>query len=132
MMRIAYRGTTVATVTLPSAMAQKLLDGVGIFWISWANCHIRTSYKFTNFSAEVKLTVQTFAFTLTTRAQNHWSSMENGYNIYSRYLVLWLSIQSTVTNDSVGFVSATIGGIPFYSCYAPPSLPIVGFTNFLD
>lgn len=30
-----------------------------------------------------------------------------------------LPFQCTVTNDSVGFVSATINGTRFYSCYAP-------------
>ncbi|XP_044583012.1 uncharacterized protein LOC123264033 [Cotesia glomerata] len=50
--------------------------------------------------------------------------------------VIWscgkLPFQSIVSNDSIGFVAASINDIRFYSCYAPPSLSIADFTDFLD
>lgn len=50
--------------------------------------------------------------------------------------VIWscgkLPFQSVVNNGSAGFVTATVDGIRFYSCYAPPSLSIAEFTDFLD
>ena len=39
--RKAHRGTQVATVTLPVATAQKLLDGNGKIRIGWVNCRIK-------------------------------------------------------------------------------------------
>lgn len=50
--------------------------------------------------------------------------------------VVWscgkLPFQSVVNNGSAGFVAASVDGIRFYSCYAPPSLSIAEFTDFLD
>ncbi|XP_015509714.2 uncharacterized protein LOC107216897 [Neodiprion lecontei] len=50
--------------------------------------------------------------------------------------VIWscgkFPFQSVVSNNSNGFVAASVNGIRFYSCYAPPSLPIADFTEFLD
>ena len=50
--------------------------------------------------------------------------------------VIWscgkFPFQSTVNNSSSGFVAASVDGIRFYSCYAPPSLSIVDFADFLD
>lgn len=50
--------------------------------------------------------------------------------------VIWscgkLPFRSVVNNGSAGFVAASVNGIRFYSCYAPPSLSIVEFTDFLD
>ncbi|XP_044591474.1 uncharacterized protein LOC123269703 [Cotesia glomerata] len=50
--------------------------------------------------------------------------------------VIWscgkLPFQSIVSNDSIGFVAASINDIRLYSCYAPPSLSIADFTDFLD
>ncbi|GBP37718.1 hypothetical protein EVAR_23768_1 [Eumeta japonica] len=43
-----------------------------------------------------------------------------------------LPFQSIVKNKSAGFVAASVDGIHIYSCYAPPSLSIVEFTDFLD
>ncbi|GBP58738.1 hypothetical protein EVAR_35517_1 [Eumeta japonica] len=49
--------------------------------------------------------------------------------------VIWscgkLPFQSIVNNKSAGFVAASVDGINIYSCYAPPSLSIVEFTDFL-
>lgn len=38
----------------------------------------------------------------------------------------------SVNNAYDGFVAASVDGIRFYSCYAPPGLSIAEFTNFLD
>lgn len=50
--------------------------------------------------------------------------------------VIWscskLPFQSVVNNGSADFVAASVYGIRFYSCYAPPSLTIVEFMDFLD
>lgn len=50
--------------------------------------------------------------------------------------VIWscgkLPFQTLANTTEAGFVSARIDGIHFYSCYAPPSLPIEEFTDFLD
>ncbi|GBP80203.1 hypothetical protein EVAR_100080_1 [Eumeta japonica] len=50
--------------------------------------------------------------------------------------VIWacgnLPFQSAVNNGSAGFVAASVDGIRYYSCYAPPSLSIAEFTDFLD
>ncbi|GBP21526.1 hypothetical protein EVAR_12127_1 [Eumeta japonica] len=43
-----------------------------------------------------------------------------------------LPFQSIVNNKSAGFIAASVDGIYIYSCYAPPSLSIVEFTDFLD
>lgn len=40
--------------------------------------------------------------------------------------------QGVVDGTETGFVRAMLDGIYFYSCYAPPSLSIDEFTNFLD
>ncbi|GBP42972.1 hypothetical protein EVAR_96469_1 [Eumeta japonica] len=48
--------------------------------------------------------------------------------------VIWacgnLPFQSAVNNGSAGFVAASVDGIRYYSCYAPPSLSIAEFTDF--
>lgn len=50
--------------------------------------------------------------------------------------VIWscgkLSFQNAVDNRNAGFVAASVESIRFYSCYAPPSLPIDGFIDLLD
>ncbi|XP_047997336.1 uncharacterized protein LOC125238963 [Leguminivora glycinivorella] len=50
--------------------------------------------------------------------------------------VIWscgkFPFQSVVNNKEAGFVAAWVDGIRFYSCYAPPSLSIEQFTDFLD
>lgn len=50
--------------------------------------------------------------------------------------VIWscgkFPFQSVVNNRETGFVAAWIDGIRFYSCYAPPSLSIEQFVDFLD
>ncbi|XP_056630743.1 uncharacterized protein LOC130441197 [Diorhabda sublineata] len=50
--------------------------------------------------------------------------------------VIWscgkLPFQNAVDNNNAGFVAASVEGIRFYSCYAPPSLSIGDFTDFLD
>ncbi|GBP78258.1 hypothetical protein EVAR_66289_1 [Eumeta japonica] len=43
-----------------------------------------------------------------------------------------LPFQSAINNGSAGFVAATVDSIRLYSCYAPSSLCIVEFTDFLD
>lgn len=43
--RKAYRGTQIATVVLPAATAQKLLDGSSKIWIGWVNCRIRATKR---------------------------------------------------------------------------------------
>ena len=50
--RKAHRGTQVATVTLPVATAQKLLDGNGKIRIGWVNCRIK----------EIKRPIQFFKY----------------------------------------------------------------------
>ncbi|GBP78995.1 hypothetical protein EVAR_58138_1 [Eumeta japonica] len=50
--------------------------------------------------------------------------------------VIWscgkLSFQGVVNNGNAGFIAASVDGIRFYSCYAPPSLTIVDFIDLLD
>lgn len=43
--RKAYRGTQIATVILPAATAQKLLDGSSKIRIGWVNCRIRATKR---------------------------------------------------------------------------------------
>ncbi|GBP95659.1 hypothetical protein EVAR_67865_1 [Eumeta japonica] len=49
--------------------------------------------------------------------------------------VIWscgkLPFQGVINNDNAGFI-ASVDGIRFYSCYAPPSFTIVDFIDFLD
>ncbi|XP_071581262.1 uncharacterized protein [Temnothorax nylanderi] len=40
--------------------------------------------------------------------------------------------QSTIKSTEAGYVVAKLNGIHFYSCYAPPSLLLAEFTDFLD
>ncbi|XP_046624766.1 uncharacterized protein LOC124307289 [Neodiprion virginianus] len=50
--------------------------------------------------------------------------------------VIWscdkLPFQKAVNNREAGFVAAWVDGIRFYSCYAPPSLSLEQFIDFLD
>ncbi|XP_015125966.1 uncharacterized protein LOC107047681 [Diachasma alloeum] len=55
----------------------------------------------------------------------------------SKKTVIWACRNQpfqSITGEGVhnGFVKARVGGIYFYSCYAPPSLPLDEFTDFLD
>lgn len=43
--RKAYRGTQIATATLPVATAQKLLEGDSKIRIGWVNCRIKTTKR---------------------------------------------------------------------------------------
>ncbi|XP_046431257.1 uncharacterized protein LOC124185015 [Neodiprion fabricii] len=43
--RNAFRGTQMATVTLPATTARKLLDGNGKIRIGWVNCRIRATMR---------------------------------------------------------------------------------------
>ncbi|XP_026471396.1 uncharacterized protein LOC113375676 [Ctenocephalides felis] len=40
--------------------------------------------------------------------------------------------QNVVNNSNAGFVAASLDGIHLYSCYAPPSLSLPDFVDFLD
>ncbi|GBP19735.1 hypothetical protein EVAR_8895_1 [Eumeta japonica] len=50
--------------------------------------------------------------------------------------VIWscdkFPFQNVVKNGIAGFVATSVDGICFYSCYAPSSLSIAEFTDFLD
>uniref|UniRef100_A0A6M2DSR2 Putative r1-6 dk n=1 Tax=Xenopsylla cheopis TaxID=163159 RepID=A0A6M2DSR2_XENCH len=50
--------------------------------------------------------------------------------------VIWscgkFPLQNITGNGDAGFVAASVDGVRFYSCYAPPSISIAEFTDFLD
>ncbi|XP_026479806.1 uncharacterized protein LOC113386230 [Ctenocephalides felis] len=50
--------------------------------------------------------------------------------------VIWscgkFCFQNVVNNSNAGFVAASLDGIHLYSCYAPPSLSLPDFVDFLD
>ncbi|XP_015125408.1 uncharacterized protein LOC107047178 [Diachasma alloeum] len=55
----------------------------------------------------------------------------------SKKAVIWACRNQpfqSITGEGIhnGFVKARVSGIYFYSCYAPPSLPLDEFTDFLD
>ncbi|GBO99906.1 Retrovirus-related Pol polyprotein from type-1 retrotransposable element R1 [Eumeta japonica] len=147
--RPAYRGTQTASVRLPAATAQKILGEKGKIRIGWVNCRIRAvktplrCYKCWHFG---HTTVQCKRYRSsvwfwsmpglprsTTEADEQTNMKILQLNINHCEAAHDLLMQtSAVNNGSAGFVAASVDGIRYYSCYAPPSLSIAEFTDFLD
>ncbi|XP_036231721.2 putative 115 kDa protein in type-1 retrotransposable element R1DM [Bactrocera oleae] len=115
--RAAFSRTQTARVTLPVATARKIVGENGKIRIGMIVRELKIDLVLIS-EPYKQLTGLPWETDITTKA------------------VIWscdkLPFQSVVNNVSAGFVAAPVDGIRFYSCYAPPSLTIVEFIDFLD